>query len=316
MSLPNWLRPSDLATLGIQSTPTPKLEALSQARTRAALIPDLLVEARRIAATVAVGWHGRRMRGSGENFWQFRPYVNGEPSGQIDWRRSARNDHSYVREKEWDAAHTFWLWADPSKSMQFRSTGVSISKDSRALLIAFALADLLSRSGERIAWPGVATPFASRDGATKLGLRLASAKQTDALPDLASIKRFSDVVIISDFAEEPEDIVKMLQPLFARGIRGHMVEVIDPVEEDFPYAGRKDFYDPESGARISAGRAQTVANEYRAEFQARRETLRAAAKQHGWSYTVSRTDQSVTSTLLSLHTAFSAAGVSGNGAAL
>ena len=303
-----------MATLGIQSAPTPTLKALSQARSRAALIPDLLVEARRIAATVAVGWHGRRMRGSGENFWQFRPYVNGEPSGQIDWRRSARDDHSYVREKEWDAAHTFWLWADPSKSMLFRSSGVSISKDSRALLIAFALADLLSRSGERIAWPGVATPFASRDGATKLGLRLASASETDALPDFANIKRFSDVVIISDFAEEPEDILKMLQPLFARGIRGHLVEVIDPVEEDFPYAGRKDFFDPETGTRIAAGRAQTVATEYRAAFQARREMLKAAAKQHGWSYTVSRTDKPVTATLLTLHTAFSAAGVSGNGA--
>jgi uncharacterized protein (DUF58 family) len=316
MSLPTWSRPSDLATLGIQSAPISKLEALSQARTRAALIPDMLVEAQRIAATVAVGWHGRRMRGSGENFWQFRPYVNGEPSGQIDWRRSARDDHSYVREKEWDAAHTYWLWADPSKSMQFRSTGVTISKESRALLIAFALADLLSRSGERIAWPGVATPFASRDGATKLGLRLASAKQTDALPDLTNIKRFSDVVIISDFAEESEDVLKMLEPLFARGIRGHMVEVIDPVEEDFPYAGRKDFYDPESGTRISAGRAQTVADEYRAEFLARRELLRNAAKQHGWSYTVSRTDKPVTATLLTLHSAFSAAGASGNEAML
>ena len=141
-------------------------------------------------------------------------------------------------------------------------------------------------------------------------------KVPDALPDLANIKRFSDVVIISDFAEEPEDVLKMLQPLFARGIRGHLVEVIDPVEEDFPYAGRKDFYDPETETRISAGRAQTVANEYRAEFLARRELLKSAAKQQGWSYTVSRTDASVTAALLTLHNAFSAAGVSGNEAKL
>ena len=35
-------------------------------------VPELSLEAQRIAATVAHGVHGRRRSGPGENFWQFR----------------------------------------------------------------------------------------------------------------------------------------------------------------------------------------------------------------------------------------------------
>src|SRR2546426_695698 len=79
------------------------------------------LEARRVAATVIHGLHGRRRAGTGENFWQFRRFVSGEPANRVDWRRSARDDHLYVREREWEAAHTVWIWPDRSPSMVFAS---------------------------------------------------------------------------------------------------------------------------------------------------------------------------------------------------
>ena len=80
-----------------------------------------MLEARRIAANVIHGLHGRRRAGAGENFWQYRRFVSGEPAQNVDWRRSARDDHLYVREQEWEAAHTVWLWPDRSPSMAFAS---------------------------------------------------------------------------------------------------------------------------------------------------------------------------------------------------
>ena len=82
-----------------------------------------MLEARRIAANVIHGLHGRRRAGAGESFWQYRRFVSGEPSQNVDWRRSARDDHLYVREQEWEAAHTVWLWPDRSPSMAFASQG-------------------------------------------------------------------------------------------------------------------------------------------------------------------------------------------------
>ena len=111
-----------MARIGEVQAPAATRDALARGRLRASLVPDLLVEARRIVNTVIAGWHGRRKRGIGENFWQFRPYVEGD-SSRIDWRRSARDDHTYVRDREWEAAHTVWLWADPSPSMLYTQVG-------------------------------------------------------------------------------------------------------------------------------------------------------------------------------------------------
>src|ERR1043165_9628096 len=95
--------------------------ASGQARTLAETMPRLILEARRIAATVIHGLHGSKRAGPGENFWQYRRFLSGEPARRVDWRRSARDDHLYVREQEWEAAHTVWIWADRSPSMTFHS---------------------------------------------------------------------------------------------------------------------------------------------------------------------------------------------------
>ena len=109
--------------------------AVGESQTLAAGMPRLILEARRIAATIIHGLHGRRRAGSGENFWQYRRFVMGEPAARVDWRRSARDDHLYVREQEWEAAHTVWLWPDRSPSMAFASKGARDSKLERAIIV-------------------------------------------------------------------------------------------------------------------------------------------------------------------------------------
>ncbi len=120
-----------------------------------------MLEARRIAANVIHGLHGRRRAGAGESFWQYRRFVSGEPSQRVDWRRSARDDHLYVREQEWEAAHTVWLWPDRSPSMAFASHDRRATASSNArLIVAFALAELLVAGGERVGVPGLMSPTA------------------------------------------------------------------------------------------------------------------------------------------------------------
>src|SRR6266576_5877883 len=127
-------------------------------RTLAANLPRLILESRKIAATVIHGLHGRRRAGSGENFWQFRRFVSGEPASRVDWRRSARDDHLYVREQEWEAAHTVWIWPDRSPSMYFASPLAKATKLDRALIMGLALAEVLVEGGERVGVPGLTRP--------------------------------------------------------------------------------------------------------------------------------------------------------------
>ena len=120
-------QPNDIETKTVR-------QATLGARKLADAMPRLILEARRVASTVIHGLHGRRRAGPGENFWQYRRFVSGEPAQNVDWRRSARDDHLYVREQEWEAAHTVWLWPDRSPSMAFASKGVRDSKLERALI--------------------------------------------------------------------------------------------------------------------------------------------------------------------------------------
>lgn len=295
-----------MARVGEVAVPVASHEALARARLRASLVPDLLVEARRIVNTVIAGWHGRRKRGIGENFWQFRPYVEGETMSRIDWRRSARDDHIYVRDLEWEAAHTVWLWADPSPSMLYRSQGATVSKESRALVLILAMAELLSRSGERIAWPGLTDPFTARNGAERLASHLAHAATLPARPDLLPLKRFSDIVIASDFLDPVDETREWLDPLARRGVRAHLIEICDPAEETFPYSGRTEFQDPETGERLTAGRAETLSDEYRRVYAARRHELMSWCGRLGWSYTVNHTDRLASEALVKVHRAMTA----------
>ncbi|MBX3598134.1 MAG: DUF58 domain-containing protein [Rhizobiaceae bacterium] len=291
--------------IGEIQTPVAKRDALARGRHRASLVPDLLIEAQRIVNTVIAGWHGRRKRGIGENFWQFRHYVEGESQSRIDWRRSARDDHIYVRDKEWEAAHTVWIWADSSPSMLYKSGAATVSKESRALVLALAMAELLSRSGERIAWPGLTDPFIARNGAERLASHLVHATDIPTRPDLISIRRFSEIVLASDFLDPVDETMAWLEPLAQRGVRAHLIEIADPAEENFPYAGRTEFLDPETGQKLTFGRAELVQNDYRALYLARRESLASWARRRGWSYTVNHTDRLASDTLVRVHMAMS-----------
>ncbi|MCO5065101.1 MAG: DUF58 domain-containing protein [Rhizobiaceae bacterium] len=294
-----------MMAVGEAQAPVATRDALARGRLRASLVPDLLIEAQRIVNTVIAGWHGRKKRGIGENFWQFRHYVEGEAQSRIDWRRSARDEHIYVRDKEWEAAHTVWLWADPSPSMLYKSGAATVSKESRAMVLTLAMAELLSRSGERIAWPGLTDPFIARDGAERLASHLMHAAQLPLRPDLTGVKRFSEFVIVSDFLDPVEETVALLEPLAQRGVRVHLIEVADPAEENFPYAGRTEFLDPETGRKLTFGRAEQVKDDYRALYLARRETLAATARRRGWSYTVNHTDALASEALVRVHMAMS-----------
>lgn len=274
-------------------------EGVATARGLAAALPDLLVEARRVAATVAAGWHGRRRAGPGEDFWQFRPFLSGESMRGIDWRRSAREETLYVRERERENAHTVWLWVDLSASMDFRSELAMTSKRNLALTLALALAELLARAGERVGLVGDAEPTTRRDGAEVIAMKLARLGMVDPSRAPATMRRRDDAVLISDFLGSQAERDSLFSDLATLESRVHLIEIADPIEETFPFAGRVDFVDPESGAHLTAGRAEAWRETYLAS-RARHRARLVSARRPGWSHTLARSDRPATETLIAL----------------
>src|SRR5258705_11262040 len=256
---------------------------MAETRTTADCLLRLSLCARRIAANVIPGLHGRRRAGAGESFWQFRRLVSGEPAQNVDWRRSARDDHLYVREQEWEAAHTVWLWPDRSPSMAFASRQSRDSKLERGLIVTFALAELLVAGGERVGIPGLMNPTASSGVIDKMAqAMLHDDADRPSLPPSFVPSALAEIVVLSDFWSPMPEIRNMLAGLSASGAHGTMIQIVDPAEETFPYAGRIEFVEPEGGSGITAGRAESWASAYVARLPLHRDQIRAQTHRLGW----------------------------------
>lgn len=276
--------------------------ATGDAHSLAATMPRLILESRRVAATVIHGLHGRRRAGSGENFWQYRRFISGEPAHRIDWRRSARDDHLYVREQEWEAAHTVWIWPDRSPSMAFKSGLASESKLERALVVGFALAEVLVEGGERIGIPSLMRPTASRNVIERMAQAIVhDTSERTSLPPTFSPSPLAEIVVLSDLWSPTADVHATIAQLSATGAHGHVVQVVDPAEETFPYSGRIEFIEPEGAGAITAGRAESWRSEYELRVARHRDEIRAETDRLGWSFAIHRTDRPASELLLLLH---------------
>ena len=264
-------------------------------------LPPLLVKAERIAATIVLGVHGRRRAGPGENFWQYRNYSFGDSTQRIDWHRSAKSDAIFIRDNEWQAANTLWLWSNSNARMDFKSILGHETKRDAAQTLQLALASLAIRGHERIGSLG--SPF--RAGVGKPALRQMAdwclTPKDMSLPKPTALQRRSAAVLISDFLDDPEDIKKALSPLAQTGVRGHLIQIADPAEETLPYDGRVEFLGLDVPQRFLASKTENLREKYMMAYAAQREAIQQIASRLGWSFTLHRTDQPLTRCLQALY---------------
>ena len=272
-------------------------------------MPRLVLEARRVAATLAHGLHGRRRAGPGESFWQFRPFVAGEAAQRIDWRRSGRDDHLFVREREWEAAHSIWLWIDRSASMGYASDLAGAPKIERALVLGLALGDAFVEAGERVGFLGLTPPRATRHIAERMAEAIVAdrAGLDSDLPPVSPLAMLDEAVIVGDFLSPLGELTQAVEGLSARGARGHLVMIVDPVEETFPFSGQAMLHDLEAGLSLRIGDAGSWGEAYRTRMKHHREALADLARRRGWTMTIHRTDRPASEAALRVLTLVSAA---------
>jgi uncharacterized protein (DUF58 family) len=288
----------------MSATPvTETFELRRRAEGLASALPPMLVAAERIANAVIHGLHGRRRSGPGEDFWQYRSYSFGDSVQSIDWRKSSRSDRVLVRENEWAASHTVWLWASQTPGMDFHSHLAATTKRDRAVLLALALAILATKAGERVG--AIGSPH--RPGHTGATLNrmaewyAAEASSGPPLPPGTPLPRYSAAVLIGDFLVPLDDIASRLTALAANDVAGHVVQVLDPAEETLPYQGRTEFLEFAGAGRLMAGRAESLRDRYQARLDAQREGLRDLARRLGWSFTPHSTGRPPQQLLLALY---------------
>jgi uncharacterized protein (DUF58 family) len=256
----------------------------------AGALPPLLADAEHLAATVVLGEHGRRRAGLGDEFWQYRPATPSDEARMIDWRRSARSDTQFVREKEWQAAQSVVLWVDDARSMAFSSSPKLPDKGARARLVALAIAILLIRGGERVGLSGTDLPPRRGTGQLlRLAAQLAAEGSADyGAPQAGGMAAQSRALFVSDFLGDPAPVEAALAEAADKGVRGALLQVLDPSEEAFPFDGRTIFESMGGGLRFETLKAGDLRGRYRARLAERKARLAALAA--GWHYTCHHTD--------------------------
>jgi len=279
----------------------------------AAVLPPLLVQAERVAATVAQGVHGRRRVGTGDTFWQFRRYEMGESTHRIDWRRSAKSDSLFVRETEWEAAASVWMWCDGSPSMIYRSSPQLPEKADRAALLLLALACLLVRGDEHVTLLGSGLhPRPGRPALDRIALMLERARSgldkspRASLPPFELLPRHGQLVLFSDYLTPLEEIDSLVRRYAGRGVSGHLVQILDPAEETLPFGGRNRFEGFEGEGEVLIRRVEAVREAYVDRLARHRAGLHAIARAVGWHFILHRTDRAPESALLALYATLSA----------
>lgn len=278
----------------------------SRSEAVAGSLPALLTDAQHLAATILLGEHGRKRHGTGDEFWQYRSAEAGDSLRSIDWRRSARADGLYVRQTEWKAAQSVMIGVDDGQSMTYSGGKNRPSKLRRAQTLAMALAILAVRGGERVGLTRLAEP--PRGGEAQL-MRLASAlMEGGAAEDYAApapqiLPAGSRAVFVSDFLGELAPVEKALGQAADRGVKGALVQVLDPDEERFPFDGRTVFESMSGALRFETLKAGGLRAAYLQRLAARKEQLRQMASRTGWRYYLHHTNDPAEPALLWLYRA-------------
>lgn len=287
----------------MQDRPLQDLQPQAEALARA--LPALLASAEHLAANLLPGGHGRRRSGQGDEFWQYRPALASDPARLVDWRRSGRSDQHFVREREWQAAQSVSLWIDGGQSMRFASQDPLPQKIDRARLLGLALAVALLRGGERVGLVGTDHP--PRAGRAQIlhlamALSLPAAPADYAAPLAEGFVAHGRAVFISDFLGDLDALEAVMMQASDRGVKGILLQLLDPAEEEFPYAGRTIFQSIGGSLSHETRQAGDLRQRYLDRLAARRDHLDQLCRRLGWQFGHHRSDHPPQVALMWLYT--------------
>lgn len=265
-----------------------------------------MVAALHTAENLTFGAHGRHKSGPGDSFFQYRHYMPGESAARVDWRASARSEHTYVRETEWEAAQKVYFWVDGSPSMHWRSSKSLPTKAERAQVLALALGALLLQGHEMVATLDGQLP-PSRDPSSLMNLYAGlnnpqhSQNPRGNVPPQGHLPRRAHVVAVGDFVLQPEETCKWLGSLSHRGTPALLVEVADPAEETFPYKDPTLFKGLEGEEDEAVGNPHGLRDSYLLQRKRNRKLIQDTASRCGAHYLTHLSNQPPEGTLQKLY---------------
>ncbi len=262
-------------------------------------LPALHMEADKAMRSVLLGDHRQGRAGTGEKFWQFREYTQGDRPQDIDWRQSGKSDRIFIRQKEWQTAQNCFFWCSSGAGMNYASDEALNPKGDAGRIILMALAVLMTRAGEHIGAYGAARTGRSNAALDSLGLHMLDLRLDDDLPpDHTRLPRHAHCILAGDFLSPLEEIEARFKTIAAQSENVLLLQVLDPAEIELPFEGRWIFEDIEASDRQERiENVGSIRDIYRERIAAHMQGLQDICRKTGWDYALHRTDHPIAETL-------------------
>lgn len=258
-----------------------------------ARIDDLELLARTVVEGFISGLHRSPYLGLSMDFAEHRPYMPGDDIRQIDWRVYARTDRFYIKKFEAETNADLVLALDVSRSMDFRTAGVT--KLDYGRFLAASLAYMSGQQRDRIGlttFDGAVIDYVPpsvrhRDIVLHTIDRATPAGAGDLRGPLEqigeSLSRKGIVALISDLYADPDDVLKAVSALRRKGNDLIVFHLLDPAELEFPFDRPVNFEDLETGERIPVT-PEDLRDEYLDLISTHRERLTRLMRDHRIDY--------------------------------
>lgn len=259
-------------------------------------ISDLELISRTVVDGFVSGLHRSPDYGFSQEFAEYRAYSEGDDLRHIDWNVFARTERAYLKRYRGETNTLVTVLLDASASMGFGSLRVKKIDYARYLCASiFYLAIQRQRDGagalifdDEIR--DIVRP-STRQGQLHRLLHALERCEPRARTDFTKpflhfhslLRRRGILVVVSDFYERPETVIRMIEPLRFRGNEVLLFHVLDPQEIhprlDQPVA----LVDMETGDTLDVSPAY-AATEYRGKIEAHISALRDKSKAAGMDY--------------------------------
>ncbi|MHC4167143.1 MAG: DUF58 domain-containing protein [Planctomycetota bacterium] len=211
------------------------------------------------------GLHRSPAFGSSVEFAEYREYMPGDPISQIDWPVYARSDRYVIRRFHEDVSIRCYVMLDFSGSMAYKDGGTMSKIEYGSYLAAAMLYVMIQQSdtSSLITFDNEIRsyhePTSSFMNLKPMLQELESIKPGKAQGDIEStlhtaaemIKGRALVVIISDFLEDPDKIIRGINHLHHDGKEVTLFHVMDPTEVNMPLSGLLDVVPMEGQGKLT-----------------------------------------------------------------
>jgi uncharacterized protein (DUF58 family) len=274
-----------------------------------AKLSNLRLNVRQVVEGLLTGLHSSPFKGQSLEFAQHREYSFGDELRHIDWKVFARSDRFFIKQYQDETNLRAYIMLDASGSMGYASKGQP-PKLSYAAHLAAALSYLLLRQEDAVSAGAFDTelrfflpPNHQQSHLSLIFKKLEELKAggdtgiDSALSGLGRhIKKRGLIILISDLLSEPEETLKMLRYYRLRHHEIMVLQVLDPEEINFGFAGENKFVQLEGRSEVSAD-ADSVRDEYRKLFKEMMEGYKLGFRHSKIDYHLFTTDTPLESAL-------------------